>query len=113
MAQMVRARPSVREVPSSIPLDTTSLFQLLSFLCLTSFKYPYNGALMERGGKMSATSTSSLSVITVTSYRRKNKRVLPGCAFSTMTSFYYNCQNPQFAILLRKLGLLLSKPQRK
>ena len=29
-----------------------------------------------------------------------------------MTSFCYNCQNPQFAILLRILGLLLSKPQR-
>ena len=27
------ARPSVREVPSSIPGDITSLFQLLSFLC--------------------------------------------------------------------------------
>ena len=26
------ARPSVREVPSSIPGDNTSLFQLLSFL---------------------------------------------------------------------------------
>ena len=26
------ARPSVREVPSSIPGDITSLFQLLSFL---------------------------------------------------------------------------------
>ena len=27
------ARPSEREVPSSIPGDITSLFQLLSFLC--------------------------------------------------------------------------------
>ena len=40
MAELVSARPSVREVLSSIPLDMTSFFQLLSFLCLTSFKYP-------------------------------------------------------------------------
>ena len=33
VAQLVSARPSVREVPSSIPGDITSLFQLLSFLC--------------------------------------------------------------------------------
>ena len=37
MAQMFSARPSVREVPSSIPGDTTFLFQHLSFLC--SFNY--------------------------------------------------------------------------
>ena len=51
VAQLVSAQPSVREIPSSIPGVNTSLFQLLSFLCsLTSFKYPYNGALMEREG---------------------------------------------------------------
>ena len=33
VAQLVSARPSVHEVPSSIPGDITSLFQLLSFLC--------------------------------------------------------------------------------
>ena len=32
MAQLGSARPSEREVPSSIPDDITSLFQLLSFL---------------------------------------------------------------------------------
>ena len=32
-AQLVSAQPSVREVPSSIPGDITSLFQLLSCLC--------------------------------------------------------------------------------
>ena len=37
MAQMFSARLSVREVPSSIPGDTTFLFQHLSFLC--SFNY--------------------------------------------------------------------------
>ena len=51
VARLVSARPLVREVPSSIPDDIISLFYLLSFLCsLTSFKYPENGALMERGG---------------------------------------------------------------
>ena len=33
VAQLVSAWPSVRGVPSSIPGDITSLFQLLSFLC--------------------------------------------------------------------------------
>ena len=33
MAQLGSARSSEREVPSSIPDDITSLFQLLSFLC--------------------------------------------------------------------------------
>ena len=33
VAQLVSARPSMREVPSSIPGDITSLSQLLSFLC--------------------------------------------------------------------------------
>ena len=37
MAQMFSARPSVREIPSSIPGDTIFLFQHLSFLC--SFNY--------------------------------------------------------------------------
>ena len=32
-AQLVSARPSVREVPSVIPGDITSAFHLLSFLC--------------------------------------------------------------------------------
>ena len=33
VAQLVSARPSVREVPSSIRGDIISLFQILSFLC--------------------------------------------------------------------------------
>ena len=41
VAKLVSARPSVREVPSSIPGDIASLFQLLSFLC----SFDYNVAL--------------------------------------------------------------------
>ena len=47
---LVRVWPLVREVPSLIPGEITSLFQLLSFLwylALTSFKYPKNKALIE------------------------------------------------------------------
>ena len=45
--QLVSAWPSVHEVPSSIPGDNASLFQLLSFLC----SFDYNVALdtLKRG----------------------------------------------------------------
>ena len=46
--QLVSAWPSVHEVPSSIPGDIASLFQLLSFLC----SFDYNVALdtLKTGG---------------------------------------------------------------
>ena len=75
MVQLASARPSVHEVPRLIRGDIKSLFwvQLLSFLCsfdqlLIPLKRSIDG---ERGVKMSAPSSSNLSVITVTSYRRK------------------------------------------
>ena len=67
MAQLVSARPSVREVPSLISGDdNTSLFQLLSYVC--SFKRSIDG---EMEGKISAQSTSCLSVELLSRYQRK------------------------------------------
>ena len=63
VAQLISARSSVREVPSSIPGDHPC-FNFSPFcVAWRNFKHP--------GHNWSASSTSSLSVIIVTSYRRK------------------------------------------